>query len=57
MGRMVGKLLKVDDSKQQDLENRGRKAGEAVGKGFTNVKGFVNAKLNNNNKNNNNQMP
>jgi hypothetical protein len=57
MGKTVGKLFKVDDSKQQALENRGKKAGEAVGKGFTNVKGFVNAKLNNNNKNNNNQMP
>jgi hypothetical protein len=60
MGKTVGKLFKVDDSKQQAMENRGKKAGEAVGKGFTNVKGFVNSKLNNNNnnnKNNNNQMP
>jgi len=46
MGKTVGKLFKVDDSNQQALEDRGKKTGEAVGKGYTNVKGFVNAKLN-----------
>ena len=46
MGKTVGKLFKVDDSKQQALEKQGGKAGEAAGKGYTNVKGFVNAKLN-----------
>ena len=46
MGKTVGKLFKVDDSNQQALEDRGKKTGEAVGKGYTNVNGFVNAKPN-----------
>jgi hypothetical protein len=46
MGKKVGKLLKIDEAKQQELERKGKQAKQAVGKGFLNAKNFVQSKLN-----------
>jgi len=47
MGQQVGKLLyKNDEQKQQELKNKGKQTGEAVGKGFLSAKTFVQSKLN-----------
>jgi hypothetical protein len=58
MGKNVGKLFKVDETKQKDLENKGKQAGDAVSKGFTNASNFMKSKLNKNqgDANNNNKM-
>jgi hypothetical protein len=59
MGKTVGKLFKVDETKQKDLENKGKKAGDAVGKGFLSATNFVKSKMNKKNQggaDNNNKM-
>lgn len=48
VGKNIGKLFKMEESKQHNLETKGKKAGEAVGKGFLNAKNFVNAQLDKN---------
>ncbi|KAL7527349.1 hypothetical protein ACHAWF_002146 [Thalassiosira exigua] len=45
VGKNIGKIFKMDESKQHNLETQGKKAGEAVGKGFLNTKNFVNAQI------------
>jgi hypothetical protein len=51
VGKNIGKLFKVDAAKQQDLEKKGKQAGEAATKGFLNAKNFVTSKLNKTNNN------
>ena len=45
MGKTIGKLFKVDESKQKDLENKGKKVGEAVGKGITKASDFLKSQM------------
>jgi len=43
VGKNIGKLFKMDEFKQHNLESKGVRAGEAAGKGLLNAKNFVNA--------------